>query len=54
MKICVKERLDASIGRTKTISEQLIFLVVVAQEGTGNLESMPVRCAIAEGLPQGS
>src|SRR5947209_18502785 len=50
-KVCVKERLDASIGRTKTISEQLIFLVIVAQEGAGDLESMPVCCAMAEGLP---
>src|SRR5207248_1781861 len=50
--ISVEERLDAGISRTEAISKQLILLVVVPQEGAGDFESMPVRCALAEGLPE--
>ena len=52
LKYASEKGLDASIRGTKTVSKQLIFLVVITQERPGDFESMPIRSAVAEGLPE--
>lgn len=48
----VQEGLYTSVGRTETVAQQLVFLVVVAQQGPGDLEEIRVGGSAAGRLTQ--
>jgi hypothetical protein len=48
----VEKFLDAAIARAEPVSQLLVFLVVVAQQGSGDFEKVRARGAPADGLAQ--
>ena len=49
MQIGVEEGLDARVGGTETIAQQLILLVVIAQQGAGDVQELRIGGAAAGG-----
>ena len=52
VEVGVEKRLDAGIGGAQAVAEQLVFLMIVAQQGTGEIEEMRIGSAAAGGLAE--
>ncbi len=52
LQIRVQKLLNAGIGGAQPVAEQLILLIVVAQQGSGQFQKVGVRGAMAGRLPE--
>ena len=50
--VAIEERLNARVRRAKPVAEQLVFLMVVAQQRPGDLQEFRIGRAAAGGLPE--